>query len=121
MSQEPTFLVPCQLLPSEPAHPLEEAAFDLAAVHPRVQGLPHVMDDVRSKHPVHAGVAVHFHFAHRGAAGEIVEGMTFLLFPVPGDPRRGVVARGREADALVVRGFAHVAKGTGWPPPATAD
>ena len=115
-------VVPLEFLGRQPAHALHEAAFDLAAVDAFVNRVAHVVQDVRAQHPRHAGEAVHFHFAHRRAAGEVVERLAPAGRAVPVNARRGIVAGRRQADALHV-GLPHdlrEAHRGPWPP-AVAD
>jgi hypothetical protein len=55
--------VPDQLLGGQPAHALDEGAFDLADVDGRVDGAAHVVQDVGAQHAVLAGQGVDGHLA----------------------------------------------------------
>ena len=65
--------MPDQLFHRQPAHALDEGAFDLADVDRRVQRLAGVVQHVGAQQLPFAGERVDDHLADRGAVGEVVE------------------------------------------------
>ena len=96
---EPALLVPPELLGGQPAHALDEGAFDLAHVDRRVERAADVVKDVGPVDLVFAGQRVDAHFGDRRAIGEVVEGPALARRAVPVDFRRLVEAGRREVHA----------------------
>ena len=99
MGQQPALRVPDQFLAGQPAHALDEAAFDLADVERRVDAAPDVVQDVDRQHPALAGQQVDGDLGAGGAIGEIVERTPGQRARVVVDLGRAVVAVAPELDA----------------------
>ena len=94
--------VPDQLFDREPAHALDEGAFDLADVHGRVERTAGVVQHVGAQQLPLAGERVHHHFADGGAVGEVVERPALHRFAVPAQAGGGVEAVGPQLHAVQV-------------------
>ena len=79
MSEEPAVLAPLQFFAGEPAHSLDEPAFDLATIDPGIQRFSDVVENIHGDDALHPGIAVDLDFADGGAIGEIIEGFSFSL------------------------------------------
>ncbi len=75
-------LAPDEFLGRQPAHALDEAAFDLAAIDERRERVADVVQDVGAQQPVLPGEAVDLDLADRGAVGEVVERRALPRLPV---------------------------------------
>ena len=85
MRRQPALVVPDQLFGGQPAGALHIAALDLADIQRRVQGTPHIMDDIGAQDTVFAGQGVDNHLGHGGAIGKIIERATAALDAIPLD------------------------------------
>jgi hypothetical protein len=96
MREQTTLIVPHEFLRGEPTHALHEAPFDLSAIHPFVQRLTTIVQDVHTPHLHHAGEAVDFHFTHRRPTREIVKRPPLPRRPIPPNLWRRVEAGRRQ-------------------------
>src|SRR5699024_3814478 len=96
--------IPAQILQGQPSGTLDESALDLAEVDERGQGVPDIVDDVDAAQGVGAVEAVDLDLGDGGAVGEVLEGLAAHPRQVPVQALGAIEARGRELDALEVRG-----------------
>ena len=94
--------MPHQLFGRQPAHALDERAFDLADVDGRVQRFAGVVQDVGAQQFPLAGERVDDHFAHGRAVREVVERSAEHLLAVPAQAGRGVEAVGPKLHTVEV-------------------
>ncbi len=90
--QEPSPIVPDELLGGEPAHALDEAALDLPAVDRRIDGAPAVVEHVDPQYAVLARERIDHDLGDRRAVGEVQERTAAERGGVPADLRRAVEA-----------------------------
>ena len=100
MREQLALAIPDEFLRGQPAHTLDETAFDLAAVDPFVDRLTAVVENIDSPHVHLAGETVDFHLADRRADGEIIKRMPLPRVAVPVDLRGAVVTRRGQTHAL---------------------
>src|SRR5581483_7682090 len=91
--------VPDELLARQPAHALDEAALDLAAVDGRVERAPDVVQQVGAQQARLPGQRVDDHFGAGRAVGEVVVRLAPPALAVEMQSRRAPVAGGGERDA----------------------
>jgi len=91
MRQEAAFRVPLKFLGGQPAHALNKAAFDLAAINPWVNRIADVMHDVSPEDAVHAGETIHFDLGDRGSIRKIMERFATAEQTIPVDTRRAII------------------------------
>src|ERR1041385_2778502 len=102
MRKQSALIVPLQFFRGQPAHPLNETAFDLSAIDPFVDRLAGVMQDVHTQHSVHPGETVHLNFCHRRPASEVMEGMAASGSSVPMNAGCAIKARCGKAHPVEV-------------------
>ena len=74
------FRVPHQFFQREPAHALDEAAFDLSAVDQRREALADILQQIGAQHAVLAGEAIDLDFRNGRAVREVVERPALRVF-----------------------------------------
>ena len=106
MREELPLVVPDDLFHRQPAHALDEAAFDLPAVDRRVERAADVVQEIGAQEPRFSGERVDRHLRHRGAVGEVVERLALEGSAVEVDLGRAEIAGRRERYARLI-GLAH--------------
>src|SRR5215475_11002256 len=105
MGEETALVVPLQLLGGEPAHALNEATLNLAAIDGFVDGIADIMKDVHPQETMHPGEPIDFDLSNSRPIGEIMKWMTPAGVTVPVNARGAVEASRREAGAFEVGFF----------------
>ncbi len=90
--QPPGFRLPHQFFRREPAHALNERAFDLPDVDGRIERPPGIVQQIGAQQAPFAGEGIDQHFADRGAVGEVVERVAGQRLGIPMQVGRGVEA-----------------------------
>src|SRR5271166_6230792 len=92
MGQQATLVVIYEFFSRQPAHALDESAFDLADIEGRIDGAPDVVEDIDTPDVHLAGEDVDRDLGAGRAVGEIEERPAFALVAVPVQLRRLVEA-----------------------------
>ena len=82
MSRRPLLVVD-EFLGGQPAHALDEGAFDLADIDRRIDGAPDVVEDIDAADAHLAGEDIDHDLAAGRAVGEIEERPAFALLAIP--------------------------------------
>ena len=99
MRGEHALVAPLQLFAREPAHALNECAFNLPFIQCRIQRAAHIVQDVNALHFHLAGQRVDSHLRTRGAVGKVIERSALEGIAVPVNFWRFVEALRRERNA----------------------
>src|SRR5271155_6019479 len=96
MGKQSTLIVINEFFRGQPAHALDETAFDLADVDGRVDGAPYVVKDIDAAHLHLSGQNVDHDLTASCSIGVIEERPAFALFTIPMQFRRLVESGGRQ-------------------------
>src|SRR5205085_3665952 len=102
MSEQAALVVPLEFFGRQPAHALDETAFDLAAIDAFVNGVTRIVQDVGAQNTMQACEAVHLNFRDRRAISEIMEGFASTRSAIPMDAGGSIIPSGGQADAFEV-------------------
>ena len=102
--------IPDKLFGRQPAHPLDEAAFDLSDVDRRIDRRAGIVQQVGAGELPLAGQRVDDDFGHRGTVGEVIERRAGHRLAIPRQLRRRIEPIGPQLNARLVRHRGHVAE-----------
>src|ERR1051326_2954995 len=105
MCKQHPLLIPFQFFGGQPAHALNETAFDLTAVYSLVNRISHVVEDIHPQDTMHPSKAIHFNLRDGGTASKIMEWLAPTGCAIPMNSRCAIIARSRETDSFEISLF----------------